>query len=248
MTAEQDVVKIRSKLSELRLAMMEALKTFSSIERNDVQKKGSALIEYQQKATAYFNSAENFVGDSELLGARHSKHWAQGFAEDCSTILESMVQHFELLRLEFNNLGLSPVESCEPSPTAFANMQRMVVQYLPKRQEALRKIFEDNRLPVYGFHNKAKNFIMVDKVLAFIFGLTFIIAIFVVAIFIPQPTDFQYKVFQTILSLAGAGIGAVIPGFLEVKAKGWIRAGGALAILVIFYFWSPASLVVQAQA
>ena len=46
------------------------------------------------------------------------------------------------------------------------------------------------------------------------------------------------------LALAGGGVGAVIPGFLDVSMKAGaklaLRAGGALAVFVVLYFWSPA--------
>jgi len=47
-----------------------------------------------------------------------------------------------------------------------------------------------------------------------------------------------------VLALAGGGVGAVIPGFLELNMKAGaklaLRAGGALAVFVVLYFWSPA--------
>lgn len=249
MTKEQEVVGIRAKLSEFRSDVITSLHRFLSEDRANKSKKCDALLAYQRTATAYFNSAETFVGDSELLGARESKHWAQGFAEDCFAILESIPQHIELLRTEFKNLGLNDLSSIEPTPTAYANMQRMVCLYLtPDRKEELYNKFKDSQLPVYGFEQKAKNFIMVDKILAFVFGAIFLTAILVIALFVPSPTDFQYNVFRTILALAGAGIGAVIPGFMEVRFQKWLRAGGALAVFAVLYFFSPANLVVQAAA
>ena len=38
---------------------------------------------------------------------------------------------------------------------------------------------------------------------------------------------------------------AFIPGFLGVEINIWLRAGGAAAVFVIVYFFSPAHLVVQ---
>ncbi|MCH5532401.1 hypothetical protein L6205_25040 [Pseudomonas syringae pv. syringae] len=249
MTREQNAVEIRTKLSKSRGDVVTSLHRFLSVDRADKTKKRDALLTYQRTATAYFNNAETFVGDSELLGARESKHWAQGFAEDCFAILESIPQHLELLRTEFKNLELHDLSSIEPAPTAYANMQRMVCLYLtPDKKEALYHKFKENQLPVYGFEQKAKNFIMIDKILAFIFGAIFLTAILVIALFLPSPTDFQYNVFRTILALAGAGIGAVIPGFMEVQFQKWLRAGGALAVFAVLYFFSPANLVVQVAA
>jgi len=49
---------------------------------------------------------------------------------------------------------------------------------------------------------------------------------------------------RTILALAGGGVAAVIPGSLEITVKLGtklaLRAGGALAVFVVLYFWLPA--------
>ena len=40
-----------------------------------------------------------------------------------------------------------------------------------------------------------------------------------------------------------SGVAAVIPGFLTVNVSNWVKAGGAIAVFVIVYFFSPAKLV-----
>jgi hypothetical protein len=50
------------------------------------------------------------------------------------------------------------------------------------------------------------------------------------------------------LALAAAGVAAFIPGFIEVDVKNWVRAGGAIAVFVVVYFFSPANLVTQPKA
>jgi hypothetical protein len=82
-----------------------------------------------------------------------------------------------------------------------------------------------------------------EKLLAFIFGVSFIIALIILAIVFPQPTSFQYTVFRIVLALAAAGAAAMFPGFIEVAVPGWLRAGGALAVFVVVFFYNPASLV-----
>ena len=87
----------------------------------------------------------------------------------------------------------------------------------------------------------------IQMVVAFIFGVVFVITLLLLAIKFPRPTDFQYNVFRIVLSLAAAGVGAMIPGFINIEVNptvGFlIRAGGALAIFVIVFFFNPASLV-----
>jgi hypothetical protein len=50
----------------------------------------------------------------------------------------------------------------------------------------------------------------------------------VLAIFFPNPTDFQYFIFRTVIALAAAGVAALIPGLLQIKIPA-IQAGGALS-------------------
>ena len=85
--------------------------------------------------------------------------------------------------------------------------------------------------------------------LAFAFGVVFVIVLLLIAVKCPTPTHFQYNVFRVVLSLAAGGIGAMIPGFLDVKLENvsdfTVMAGGAMAVFVIVYFLNPARLAVQ---
>ena len=82
-----------------------------------------------------------------------------------------------------------------------------------------------------------------DKLLAFSFGVIFVTFILIIAWIDPNPSGFSYTVYRIVLSLAAAGVGAVIPGFITVRAGTWIRAGGAVALFVIVYFFGPAAIV-----
>lgn len=73
------------------------------------------------------------------------------------------------------------------------------------------------------------------------------VALLALAVLFPEPTPFQYQVFRIVLTLACAGVAAVIPGFLALRtdtAGLLIRAGGALAVFVLVYLQNPAQLVV----
>ena len=82
-----------------------------------------------------------------------------------------------------------------------------------------------------------------EKLIAYVFGLIFIIALLILAIAFPEPTQFQYVVFRIVLALAAAGVASMIPGFIEVQISNVVRAGGALAVFVLVYFYNPAALV-----
>jgi hypothetical protein len=82
-----------------------------------------------------------------------------------------------------------------------------------------------------------------ERIAIFIFGVSFVISLLAIAVFFPYPAPFQYTVFRIVLALAAAGVAALIPGFIEVSYRTAVRAGGALAVFVIVYFFSPAALV-----
>jgi hypothetical protein len=82
-----------------------------------------------------------------------------------------------------------------------------------------------------------------ETILAFAFGVTFVVTLLVLAIAFPNPTAFQYFVFRVVLALACAGAAVVIPGILNVTLGKVVTAGGALAVFTIVYFLNPAALV-----
>ncbi|HEX8267428.1 MAG TPA: hypothetical protein VF596_18660 [Pyrinomonadaceae bacterium] len=94
--------------------------------------------------------------------------------------------------------------------------------------------------------------ISTQVIAAFVFGIIFVIVLIAIAIKFPHPTPFQYNVFRIILSLAAAGVAAMIPGFINVEFSKTteiiIRAGGALAVFVVVYFFNPAKLALHHQS
>lgn len=83
-----------------------------------------------------------------------------------------------------------------------------------------------------------------NVILAFIFGVIFVTALLLFVLFVPNPTPQQFEVIRIILALAAGGVAAIIPGFLNLQlgagANLTLRAGGALAVFAIVYFYSPA--------
>lgn len=74
--------------------------------------------------------------------------------------------------------------------------------------------------------------------------MAFLIAVIAVALYLPNPTYFQYLIFRLVASLSAAGVVAVMSGFLEIKFGGWLRAGGALAVFAAVFWTNPAENVV----
>ena len=84
-----------------------------------------------------------------------------------------------------------------------------------------------------------------QRIAAFIFGVVFVAVMLALAVVIPKPTPFQYTIFRIVLALAAAGAAAMFPGFLTARVGNFVRAGGAMAVFAIVYFYSPATLVVH---
>jgi hypothetical protein len=82
-----------------------------------------------------------------------------------------------------------------------------------------------------------------ERVATFAIGIVFVATLLAIALSVPNPTDFQIFTFRVVLALAAAALGALIPGFIDVRFRGWLRAGGAIALFVIVYMINPPALV-----
>jgi hypothetical protein len=71
----------------------------------------------------------------------------------------------------------------------------------------------------------------------------FVVVILYMAWFVPNPTPTQWFTFRVVLALAAAGVGALLPGLISVAAPPYIRAGGALALFVLVFWFNPPKLV-----
>ncbi|MBU1188841.1 MAG: DUF4019 domain-containing protein [Gammaproteobacteria bacterium] len=85
-----------------------------------------------------------------------------------------------------------------------------------------------------------------ETILAFAFGAVALTMLFVIAIF-GDPNPLLITVSRVTLALACAGIAVVLPGIIDVDVSPTsnlaIRAGGALAVLVLVYFFNPPTLL-----
>jgi hypothetical protein len=80
--------------------------------------------------------------------------------------------------------------------------------------------------------------INLETLLVFVFGV-----ICVLLLLFLRPSSGQEFTFRAVMSLAAAGIAAVIPGMLNIKVTSGrqfaIRAAGAMAVFVIVYWINP---------
>jgi formylglycine-generating enzyme required for sulfatase activity len=82
-------------------------------------------------------------------------------------------------------------------------------------------------------------------------ALVFITVLLALAVFIPQPSNFQMFVFRIVLALSAAAFGVTIPGFLKIKlslsTQGLIHFGGAIALFLLIYQLNPPQLITPDQ-
>jgi len=78
-----------------------------------------------------------------------------------------------------------------------------------------------------------------QQIVALACGVIVIGVPLVLAMAIPYPGPFQHSVFRAAFALAAAGLAASLPGFLPVTISAWIRAGAALGVFVVAFFYNP---------
>ncbi|EPN5377868.1 hypothetical protein ACT0N4_004972 [Escherichia coli] len=187
---------------------------------------------------SFFGYLEHCAAHNRTVDELNNTQWNQWLAETCIDVLHLILAHYKKYREVMND------NSIKPSSTAFASMQRIVKAHDKRSAKEIRNLFVNEDMPVYGFDNKGKEKLTKahERIAAFSFGILLVILFIIIAIFIPNPTNFQYTFFRIILSAAVAGVVSFIPGFIEVKISNWVRAGGALAVFVIVYYVAPAAL------
>jgi hypothetical protein len=85
----------------------------------------------------------------------------------------------------------------------------------------------------------ANHGLLLDRILAFAFGVTFVSVLLYLGAVQTNPTPLAIRIDVTVLALAAAGVGAMLPGFLQVRYKNFVRAGGALALFALVYLSEP---------
>ncbi len=89
---------------------------------------------------------------------------------------------------------------------------------------------------------------LASKIVFGVMGVVLIVMLVLYAVFFPAPTEFQTIALRTIFALAGATLGATIPGMLEVKSGGsqlLLRVSTALLMFIIIYFFTPLAVTMK---
>lgn len=250
MTNEQSLVEAHGEITLLKEDYIKQLTLILSKKSSGSHIDISMLLDVQKKANNYFNYVENFVANSELLGAHNSGLWVTGLAEDCYTILESLVIHYVFLRSYANDFGQAK-DLIEPPITAFANMQRMVVDYLPtEKSSQLKEKFSKNNLPITGFcMPAAENKSAIPRwqiITGVTIGLLLLLMCIGISLKYSSPTQWQQLIVRGAFAISLALLTPIIPGFINLTSKFKAKyayfkivAGGSLAVFVLIWLVNP---------
>jgi tetratricopeptide (TPR) repeat protein len=104
----------------------------------------------------------------------------------------------------------------------------------------LKSTIEDES--VRSLHLRQRHFAW-NTAAAFVFGVVFFAVLATIAIFIPNPSEFQVLVFRVILATSGAGIGGAMPGLVIATIGPYFRGGGAMALFLIVYAVNPPAII-----
>lgn len=78
---------------------------------------------------------------------------------------------------------------------------------------------------------------------AIVSGLVLVVALLILAYAVKNPTELQEWVFRVVMSLAAAGLGSALPGFIKLEGKiapnQTVQAGGAIALFLVVFFSFP---------
>lgn len=80
----------------------------------------------------------------------------------------------------------------------------------------------------------------IDKYLVFAFGVIFVSVLLWLVFRTNQPlTQDQAKIVHLVSALAAAGVGAALPGTIQVRYRLLLRASGAVALFVLVFVYEP---------
>ncbi len=243
--SETDISDFEDAISEAKDAfyseLNEMLKLLRiiDIELTQIQDK---FNEVHRKGVAYFNLFDRSLSEYGLEKYDMNINIRDSKIDDAINISYSIINYWELIIKLNAKYGINIPKA---SKRAFSTIQIYIKTFEPKAAEPLKEKFQEVGLPVSGFESKRKFKDMTKKkqvTFGMIAGTVLLIVLIVYAWIEECPTDFQGRIFTTILALAAAAFSAAIPGLINVKYRGMITASGAIAVFVIVFLLKPAEL------
>lgn len=183
---------------------------------------------------------------AEVQGKRHTacEYWQQAVNgttdQQCQGCGEPMEKCIDETRFRWK--APLPGKTPTPAPDPKIEQNFFFGDHISGSHNTVKKGKTTVKLPSPddGHPNHEKH--LWERIVAVVCGVALLVCILLLAVFIPNPTPFQYTTFRIILALAAGGFAGTFSGFLDVTISTWIRAGGGLAVFVIVYFYATAKL------
>ncbi len=250
-TNEQTAARCQDEVLRLKGLYVAAKNAFedSRLAEDPLEVQRKLFRALHEAATAAFNSVEQCIVQSDLLGANRGDLWANDLANTALNTLDHIAYRYPRLWENADRLGLSRPT---PARNAFFAMECSAKAYLPAEADVLADKFEKLGLPTGGFRNptpmntRYKNW---ERIVMVITAIAFVLIMLAIGIFVRDLNNFNIFLFRTVLALVGGAFaGVFIPGLLRVRHEGarfGITAMGAAAFFVIIFFFNPPALVRQ---
>ncbi len=149
---QQDVVAIERGLAALRATYEEKGRILCDLlkETEPGDPLREALSEFHNAGVVWFNQWGRLIAVGSLTGADQSATWHTYQAETALNLMETIPGHYSAVFTAAQRLGVPP-ETFRPSPTAFAELQRLAAVTFPSSAEPARAAFASLGLPTIGF-------------------------------------------------------------------------------------------------
>lgn len=251
---EASLPELEKSLPALRADYQNATSAFVDLaeKKTKAAEKGrlQALRAWHAAGSAFFNAHERLITLGALAKADKIPAWFTNRAETSVNLLHTICKHYRTLQGWVVALSLNKDEFTA-SPTAFANMQRLVQSTHSGIARAIRCECIGLGLPTHGFDTVESvqpgtdlSHALWERICGTIASG---VALLVLAYLIVRNEPFadpNYVVFvRTLLSFCMAVFGGCIPGFLHLRFNQGktfaVRASGASALFLITFFFTP---------
>lgn len=243
--ANQSISDFEDKIASAKEEFFESFKEMLELVKSPevttqlVQEK---LTELHAKGVTFFSLFGRSLNEYGLDNFATNPNIRNSKIDDAIHVSNTILKYWSLLNsLKEKYDILIP----KPSERAYGSIQLFLKTFEKEKSKELELKFQEANLPVSGFVSSRKFIDMTKKqqiTYGIIVGTIFLVALLVIGIVIDCPTNFQNRMFTTILALSAASFSAAIPGFINVKYREVITASGALAVFAIVFLMKPADL------
>jgi hypothetical protein len=244
-TDRQKLLELERQLPKLKEDYGQSMQAYLGLseKRSKKEDRRAALWAWHNAGVAFFNAHDKLIADAALLKADLDSTWYTNQAETAVNVLDTVCIHYETI---YGQASLEGVDAAalKPSPTSFANMQRLARQTLPKLASPLRDRFIRAKLPTHGFDTdeavKSTGGIEPRFFVVGIASLIFALVIVAWAFALGTLTKDQRFLLQWLLPIAGAFASGSFTGSISATSNRWkyglvVAATGGFAVWLVTF-------------